>query len=122
MGDLTFVYDAGALLWSRPDEIDLVVVVLANGGGELFSLLPQRDLPELHELFVTPHRVVLAALCAAAGVGHERVTRSDELLPAVQRAARDGGICVVEVTVDPERGRDRRAEVRAAVARTLAGR
>jgi 2-succinyl-5-enolpyruvyl-6-hydroxy-3-cyclohexene-1-carboxylate synthase len=122
MGDLTFLHDAGALLWSRPDEIDLVVVVLANGGGELFSLLPQRDLPELRELFVTPHRVDLAPLCVAAGVGHERVLRSDQLLPAVQRAARAGGIRVVEVTIDPELGRDRRAEVRAAVARTLAAR
>jgi 2-succinyl-5-enolpyruvyl-6-hydroxy-3-cyclohexene-1-carboxylate synthase len=119
MGDLTFLHDAGALLWSRPDQIDLVVVVLANGGGELFSLLPQRALPELQELFVTPHHVDLPALCVAAGVGHERVLRGDELLPAVQRAARAGGIRVVEVTIDAELGRDRRAAVRAAVARTL---
>ena len=122
MGDLTFLHDAGALLWSRPDQIDLVVVVLANGGGELFSLLPQRALPELRELFLTPHRVDLAALCVAAGVGHERVLRSHELLLAVQRAARAGGIRVVEVTIDPELGRERRAEVRAAVARTLSER
>ena len=120
MGDLTFLHDAGALLWSGKDGIDLVLVVLANGGGELFSLLPQRDLPELRELFVTPHRVDLAALCVAAGTGHERVLRSEDLLPAVQRAARGGGTRVVEVLIDPERGRDRRAEVRAAVARTLA--
>ena len=120
MGDLTFLHDAGALLWSGKDGIDLVLVVLANGGGELFSLLPQRDLPEFRELFVTPHRVDLAALCAAAGAGHERVLRSEDLLPAVQRAARGGGTRVVEVLIDPERGRDRRAEVRAAVARTLA--
>ena len=122
MGDLTFLHDAGALLWSGRAEIDLVVVVLTNGGGELFSLLPQRELPELRELFVTPHRVDLGAVCAAAGVGHERALRSDDLLPAVQRAARARGIRVVEVTIDPERGRDRRAEVRAAVARTLAER
>jgi 2-succinyl-5-enolpyruvyl-6-hydroxy-3-cyclohexene-1-carboxylate synthase len=119
MGDLTFLHDAGALLWSGRAEIDLVVVVLANGGGELFSLLPQRELPELRELFVTPHRVDLGAVSAAAGVGHERVLRSEDLLPAVQRAARARGIRVVEVMIDPERGRDRRAEVRAAVARTL---
>ena len=110
------------MLWSLSDQIDLVLVALANGGGELFSLLPQRDLPEFRELFVTPHHVDLAALCVAAGVGHERVVRGDELLPAVQRAARAGGIRVVEVTIDPELGRDRRAEVRAAVARTLTDR
>jgi len=122
MGDLTFLHDAGGLLWSGRARIDLVVVVLANGGGELFSLLPQRELPELRELFVTPHGVDLGAVCVAAGVGHERVLRSDDLLTAVQRAARTRGIRVVEVVIDPERGRDRRAEVRAAVARTLAER
>ncbi len=119
MGDLTFLHDAGALLWSGADDIDLVLVVIANGGGELFSLLSQRDLPELRDLFVTPHRVDLSTLCVAAGVGHERVLRSEDLLAAVQRAARAGGTRVVEVTIDPERGRDRRAEIRAAVARTL---
>ncbi|TMK36354.1 MAG: 2-succinyl-5-enolpyruvyl-6-hydroxy-3-cyclohexene-1-carboxylic-acid synthase [Actinobacteria bacterium] len=122
MGDLTFLHDAGALLWSGADDIDLVLVVLANGGGELFSLLPQRDLPELRDLFVTPHQIDLSALCIAAGVGHERVLRGDDLLAAVQRAARAGGTRVVEVTIDPERGRDRRAEIRAAVARTLSDR
>jgi 2-succinyl-5-enolpyruvyl-6-hydroxy-3-cyclohexene-1-carboxylate synthase len=119
MGDLTFLHDAGALLWLGRAEVDLVIVVLENGGGELFSLLPQRELPELRELFVTPHRVDLGAVCAAAGVGHERVRRSEDLLPAVQRGARARGIRIVEVMIDPERGRDRRAEVRAAVARTL---
>ena len=122
MGDLTFLHDAGALLWSGQDQIDLVMVVLANGGGEIFSLLPQRDLPELRELFVTPHRVDLSALCVAAGAGHERVLRSGDLLPAVQRAVRAGGVRVVEVSIDPEQGRDRRAQVRAAVTRTLAER
>ena len=67
-------------------------------------MLPQRELPELRELFVTPHRVDLGAVSAAAGVGHERVLRSEDLLPAVQRAARARGIRVVEVMIDPERG------------------
>jgi 2-succinyl-5-enolpyruvyl-6-hydroxy-3-cyclohexene-1-carboxylate synthase len=122
LGDLTLLHDAGGLLWSRHAGVDAVLVVLANGGGEIFSLLPQRELPERRDLFVTPHDVDIAALCAAGRVGHERVDRSDDLLPAVQRAAAGGGVRVVEVTVDPERGRDRRAEIRAAVARSLARR
>ena len=122
LGDLTLLHDAGGLLWSRHAGVDAVLVVLANGGGEIFSLMPQRELPEHRDLFVTPHDVDIGALCAAAGAGHERIERSDDLLPAVQRAARDGGVRVVEVAIDPERGRDRRAEIRAAVAHALAGR
>jgi len=122
LGDLTLLHDAGGLLWSNRDGVDAVLVVLANGGGEIFSLLPQRDLPEHRELFLTPHRVDIEALCHAAGAGHERIDRSGELLPAVRRAAGRSGVDVVEVAIDPALGRDRRAEIRAAVARSLAGR
>jgi 2-succinyl-5-enolpyruvyl-6-hydroxy-3-cyclohexene-1-carboxylate synthase len=108
MGDLTLLHDAGGLLWSGRTGVDAVLVVLSNGGGEIFSLLPLRGLPEHRDLFVTPHDVDVAALCAAAGAGHERVERSDDLLPAVQRAARRGGVCVVDVAIDPDLGRGRR--------------
>ncbi len=35
IGDLTFLHDAGALLWSGQDQIDLVMVVLAAQGGSV---------------------------------------------------------------------------------------
>ncbi|MGZ4110761.1 MAG: 2-succinyl-5-enolpyruvyl-6-hydroxy-3-cyclohexene-1-carboxylic-acid synthase, partial [Actinomycetota bacterium] len=98
---------------------DAVLVVLANGGGEIFSLLPQRDLPEHRELFVTPHGIDLGAVCAAAGAGHERVERADAFLPAVERAAKAGDVRVVEVAIEAARNRVRREEVRAAVAEVL---
>jgi 2-succinyl-5-enolpyruvyl-6-hydroxy-3-cyclohexene-1-carboxylate synthase len=122
LGDLTLLHDAGGLLWSNRVGADAVLVVLANGGGEIFSLLPQRYLPEHRELFVTPHDVDIEALCRAAGAGHRRVARSAELIGAVEHAAASSGVDVVEMTIDPELGRERRAEVRAAVADSLAGR
>jgi 2-succinyl-5-enolpyruvyl-6-hydroxy-3-cyclohexene-1-carboxylate synthase len=119
LGDLTFLHDAGALLWSARRGADAVLVVLANGGGEIFSLLPQRALPEHRELFVTPHDVEIATVCAAAGAGHERVKRARDLQPALERAARAGGVRVVEVAIDPDLNRERRDEVRIAVADVL---
>jgi 2-succinyl-5-enolpyruvyl-6-hydroxy-3-cyclohexene-1-carboxylate synthase len=116
LGDLSFLHDAGALLWNATRDIDLTVVVVNNGGGHVFSMLPQRDLPEHQALFVTPHTVDLAPLCAAAGAGHERVERASDLLPALDRAAGDGGgMRVVEVVVDAELGLRRRQELRDAV-------
>jgi 2-succinyl-5-enolpyruvyl-6-hydroxy-3-cyclohexene-1-carboxylate synthase len=121
LGDLSFLHDAGAMLWNGPRVFQLTVVVVNNGGGHVFSLLPQRDLPEHHELFVTPHAVDIGGLCGAAGAGHDRVERAPDLLPALDRAAGAGGLNVVEVVVDAVLGFRRRREMREAVDSALAG-
>jgi 2-succinyl-5-enolpyruvyl-6-hydroxy-3-cyclohexene-1-carboxylate synthase len=122
VGDLSFLHDVGAVLWNAARDVDLTVVVVNNVGGHVFSLLSQRALPEHRELFVTPHTVDIAGVCAAAGAGHERVERAEDLLPALDRSAGAGrGIRVIEVVVDAELGLRRRAELRAAVDGALEG-
>ncbi len=71
---------------------------------------------------MTPHATDIGAVCAAAGAGHERVEHAAAFLPAVERAAREGGVRVVEVVVDPELNRARRGEVRTAVEDALRAR
>ncbi|MEO8477295.1 MAG: 2-succinyl-5-enolpyruvyl-6-hydroxy-3-cyclohexene-1-carboxylic-acid synthase [Actinomycetota bacterium] len=119
LGDLSFLYDLGAVAWNARRGIDLIVVVIANGGGEIFSLLPQRELAEHRELFVTPHGADLGALATASGAGHGRVTRAGELVPALDRAREAGGLQVVEVVVDPSRALELRAGLAAAVSAAL---
>jgi 2-succinyl-5-enolpyruvyl-6-hydroxy-3-cyclohexene-1-carboxylate synthase len=119
-GDLTLLHDAGSLLWSAHRGHDATFVVPNNDGGVIFSFLEQRDLPELRDLFTTPHGLDLAALSTAAGATHHRVTRSDEIVPAVDAAREAGGVHVVEVVVDAELNVRRHAEVRDAVAEALA--
>ncbi len=120
LGDLTFLVDAGSLLWSGASAHDVVIVVIANRGGQIFSMLDQARLPELDELFVTAHPAAIADVCGAAGAGHQLVDRSRDLVPALERAARAGGAQVVEVAAAPDEQRARRAEVRDAVAASLA--
>jgi 2-succinyl-5-enolpyruvyl-6-hydroxy-3-cyclohexene-1-carboxylate synthase len=122
LGDLSFLYDAGALLWNARRGTDLVVVVNDNAGGQIFAGLGQRDLPadELERIFVTPSGVDLEQLCVAAGAGHTRVDRSSELVQALDEAAAAGGLQVVHVAIDADRDRARRAELREAVDAAIA--
>ena len=121
LGDLSFLHDAGAVLWNASRDFQLTIVVVNNKGGHVFSLLPQRTLPEHRELFVTPHSIDIGGLCGVAGAGHERVERASKLWPALDRAAGAGGLNVVEIIVDAELGLRRRAELRDAVDAALAG-
>ena len=61
LGDLSFLYDVGAVLWNASRDVDLTIVVVNNGGGEVFSLLPART-ARAPELFVTPHGLDLRGL------------------------------------------------------------
>ena len=122
IGDLSLLYDAGALLWNGQRlPADLVIVVPNNRGGAIFSSLDQRELPERDRLFVTPQDVDLAALGAAAGVGHTLVAQMSDLAGAVSEAQAAGGIRLIELPTPAERSRRQRIDVRTVVDAALAG-
>jgi 2-succinyl-5-enolpyruvyl-6-hydroxy-3-cyclohexene-1-carboxylate synthase len=122
LGDLSTLYDLGTLAWNAHDTaVDLTLVVVNNGGGHIFSLLPQRELPEHRALFVTPQDVDLAAVCAALRIEHRSVQRASELPVALHATSDRGGIRVVDVEVPTRNARARRDDLAAAVSRELAG-
>ena len=118
-GDLTLLHDVGSLVVSAKRGYDCVFVVPNNDGGAIFSFLPQRDLPEFEELFVTPHGTDLPKVCEAAGAGHELIREADALIPAIESAHAAGGVHVIEVPTDRDDNVRRHAEVHEAVAAAL---
>nr|WP_227464450.1 2-succinyl-5-enolpyruvyl-6-hydroxy-3-cyclohexene-1-carboxylic-acid synthase [Nocardioides lijunqiniae] len=115
MGDVTFLHDSNGLVLG-PDEPrpDLTIVVVNDDGGSIFTMLEQ-GAPEhaaaFERLFGTPHRVDLAALCAATRTPHWRVESLPELEQAL--ASPNGGIEVVEVRVRRDNRRELDARIRA---------
>jgi 2-succinyl-5-enolpyruvyl-6-hydroxy-3-cyclohexene-1-carboxylate synthase len=121
LGDLSTLYDLGALAWNaRRSNVDLTILVVNNGGGQIFAALPQRDLPEHRRLFVTPHELDLGAVCDALGVGHTRIELASDLAGALDATRGAAALRLVEVVTSPTRDRARRQELRDAVERSLA--
>jgi 2-succinyl-5-enolpyruvyl-6-hydroxy-3-cyclohexene-1-carboxylate synthase len=100
-GDLTFLHDSSGLM---ADEIgDVVFVVVDNGGGGLFDLLPQSEhAPAFERLFIAPHGVDLCSLGAAYGVDSARAEQLDEVRAQVPEWLAAGGAHLLVVPVERE--------------------
>jgi 2-succinyl-5-enolpyruvyl-6-hydroxy-3-cyclohexene-1-carboxylate synthase len=122
VGDLCFLHDANGLLGAAARGVDATFVVVDNGGGGIFSFLPQAEVPEHFEtLFGTPQPVDLGALAAVHGLPVTEVTAADALAPALLAAVDGGGVQVVRVRTDRDDNVRRHREVWAAVADSLSG-
>ena len=123
IGDVAFLHDTNGLLGLAARPADLLIVVVDNDGGGIFSFLPQADALDhdsFEALFGTPHGLDLVAVAAAHGVAAERIDSAIGLSTAIESWRADGGSRVV--VVQSERGRNRavHAAINAAVAAALA--
>lgn len=119
IGDIAFLHDSNGLLGVVQRDISLVIVVVDNDGGGIFSFLPQAatiDGPSFEALFGTPHGLDLVALSWAYGVQASAV---DDVAPAVGAALSAGGVSVLVVRTDRHANVGLHDDVHAAVAEAL---
>jgi 2-succinyl-5-enolpyruvyl-6-hydroxy-3-cyclohexene-1-carboxylate synthase len=120
LGDLAFLHDANGLLGAADRGLDATFVVVDNGGGGIFSFLPQAELPEHFEtIFATPQSVDLGGLARVHGLEVDEVDRASGLGPALQTSLEAGGVRVVRVRTDRADNVVRHRQVWAAVAASL---
>lgn len=107
MGDITFLHDASAMLWTPAEPApDLDVVVYNDGGGAIFSTLEHGQVAEsgrygqaVERLFATPQNVQLQPLAIAYGWDYQQASTQAELRQ-VLRAPKPGKLRLIEITAD----------------------
>jgi len=128
LGDVTLLHDSNGFLLS-PDAPtpDVAFVVVDNGGGRIFDLLPPaRHAPAFERLFTTPHGRDLADLARLHGVEAMRVTGRAELDAALAGAVgashgygAEPPIRLLHVRINPNDERDLRSRLSTLVADAL---
>lgn len=100
IGDLALVHDLGGLHAAR--DLDVLLVVLNNGGGGIFGYLPQAGLPEFERGWLTPANLDIGRAAALFGLEWRRAATAGELDSALAALLPAGGVRVLEVALDRE--------------------
>lgn len=102
-GDIAFLHDSNALLSATAVHSPLIVVVLNNGGGTIFRMLPVHDIREAYqEYFETPQHTSLSALCRAHKTEHSLVSRAADLESVFSEHLQIKGLSVIECMTDAD--------------------
>jgi len=99
-GDLATAYDAGAwLLEPRPS---IKLLLLNNGGGDIFRQLPGASKqPECELLFATPRNMNWSAWCQGYGLPHRVATDLNSLKDGLNWLNDHAGVAVLEIQTNP---------------------
>jgi 2-succinyl-5-enolpyruvyl-6-hydroxy-3-cyclohexene-1-carboxylate synthase len=102
IGDISFYHDLNGLLAARKHGLDLLVVLLNNDGGGIFSFLPQADaVPDEFELlFGTPHGLEFRPFVEGYGGAFTRIEDWASFAAAVTDGLQRGGLRVIEAPTE----------------------
>jgi len=98
VGDLSFLHDLGALQIAARHGLPLLVIVVNNDGGGIFSFLPPAVLGDTFEtLFATPHGLGLTGAVTMCGGRHVAASTRAALGRAIDAWRANPSFTVIEV-------------------------
>jgi 2-succinyl-5-enolpyruvyl-6-hydroxy-3-cyclohexene-1-carboxylate synthase len=96
-GDLAFLHDLGGLAAAKQMEVPMVVLVLNNDGGGIFSYLPiAQATPHFEALFGTPHGLTFADAARLFQLDYTLADGPEAVADAVRAGLGRPGLTVVE--------------------------
>lgn len=78
-GDLSFLYDSNAL-WNNYIPSNFKIIVINNGGGGIFRILPgEKNTNNFDTFFETKHQITAVHLCKMYGLEYTMIHRDSQL-------------------------------------------
>lgn len=112
VGDLSFLHDLGALQIAARHRLRILIVVINNDGGGIFSFLPQSALGETFErFFATPHGLSPEGAVHMCRGSYRTATSWNEFGAAMRDGLADAGLHVIEVSSDRARNLARHRQI-----------
>jgi 2-succinyl-5-enolpyruvyl-6-hydroxy-3-cyclohexene-1-carboxylate synthase len=105
IGDLTLYHDMNGLLAAR--GLDATIVVINNGGGGIFDLLPQRELEDFDRLWLTPTGLELERVAKLYDLNYEKAESVSKLESAIAGSLARPGVDLIELPVNRADSTDR---------------
>ena len=105
IGDLSFFYDQNAL-WNQNLRPNLRVLLLNNGRGAIFNLLPGLEKsPARDRLVAAAHETTAEGICRQNNVSYRQATTEDEMQQGIAwlQTENPERPMVLEVMTDPAR-------------------
>ena len=97
IGDMAFSHDVGSL--QLAGDLNIVLVVLNNGGGAIFEYLPMSKTPEAMD-FIAPPTLNITLAAQAAGWRTWRAADLADFNGALEEAMAASGPCLIEAVID----------------------
>ncbi|MCU5771313.1 2-succinyl-5-enolpyruvyl-6-hydroxy-3-cyclohexene-1-carboxylic-acid synthase [Erwiniaceae bacterium BAC15a-03b] len=105
LGDISALYDLNALALLRNAPAPLVLMVVNNNGGQIFSLLPT-PAAQRERFFCMPQHLHFEHAAAMFGLHYARPQEWQALQQSVASGWQREGVTLIELVVEPQAGAD----------------
>lgn len=120
LGDLALLHDLNSLGLAARCPIPLVIIVINNNGGGIFSMLPIADFPDVFEsYFATPTNLSFEAAAQLFGLAYGQPKTTSEFLDAYQKALLATKPTLIEVVTDRQENARLHRELQQTIVATL---
>ncbi len=120
IGDIAFIHDINSLTHLKNISKQIVIVLLNNKGGGIFSFLPIAGFPEVfEEYFGTPHEYTFRKAAEQFDCDYYNPNTMKEFDSIYKSVLKSGSSAIIEVETDRKKNRDIHREIDSGIVKEL---